>query len=236
MSTSPCPASNYLEEDVGPYDFATIYNVLPAWNAGYTGADQTIAIAGTSFICLSSASPCTQNDVAAFRSEFGLSTAYPSTPTPTEIDAGSYFSTGTTASVCTSTSATAYCGIGDLEENSLDVEWSGAVAPGAQIDLVVTGQSSACNTSTDAGCIDTLYDSAAYIVDNVTAKIMSLSYGECELGQGTAGNVAYYDLWQSAAAEGISVFVSTGDSGSPSCDDGEDHITAIPMSRSTVSP
>ena len=218
----------YLEEDVGPYDFATIYNVLPAWNAGYTGSGQTIAIAGTSFICLSSTSPCTQNDVAAFRSEFGLSTAYPSTPTPTEIDAGSYFNTGTTATVCTSTSATAVCGLGDLEENSLDVEWSGAVAPAAQIDLVVTGQSSACNTSTGAGCIDTIYDSAAYIVQNVTAKIMSLSYGECELGQGTAGNVAYYDLWQQAAAEGISVFVSTGDSGSPSCDDDEDSYYGNP--------
>jgi subtilase family serine protease len=48
---------------------------------------------------------------------------------------------------------------------------------------------------------------------------MSLSYGECELGQGTAGNVAFYDLWQKAAAEGISVFVATGDAGSPACDD-----------------
>jgi subtilase family serine protease len=191
----------YLEEDVAPYDFATIYNVLPAWSAGYTGSGQTIAIAGTSFITLS--------DVANFRSVFGL----PAGLAPQQIDTGQ----GPAATECTSTSSTAPCGIGDLVENSLDVEWSGAVATGAQIKLVVTGQNS-------TGTIDTVYDSAQYVVNNLTAKILSVSYGECELGQGTAGNVAYEQLWQTAAAEGISVFVATGDSGSPSCDQGGDGI------------
>jgi subtilase family serine protease len=202
--------SSYLEEDVAPYDFATIYNVLPLWNNNITGSGQTIAIAGTSFINVGKNGI---NDVAVFRSAFGL----PAGLTPNEIDTGA----GPAATICTSTSSVAFCGLGDLEENSLDVEWSGAVAPGAQIDLVVTGQNS-------TGSIDTLYDSASYIVDNLTAKIMSVSYGECELGQGTAGNVAYYDLWQRAAAEGISVFVSTGDSGAPACDDGADAAYGFP--------
>ena len=226
-----------LEEDVAPYDFATIYNVLPLWNNHIDGTGQTIAIIGTSFICLNSTSPCTQNDVAAFRSEFGLSTNFPSAPAPIEIDTGSYFSTGTTATVCNSTSSSAYCGIGDLEENTLDVEESGAVAPGAQIALVATGQSSSCNATTGAGCVDTLYDSAAYVVDNhgnssypeiANASILSASYGMCELGNGTSGNVAYYILWQEAAAEGISVFVSSGDSGSAGCDDNQDTIYGNP--------
>ena len=47
-----------------------------------------------------------------------------------------------------------------------------------------------------------------------------MSYGLCELGLGTSGNSAYNTLWQSAAAEGIAVFAATGDSGSPSCDQG----------------
>jgi subtilase family serine protease len=194
----------YLEEDVAPYDFATIYNVLPAWNAGYTGAGQTIAIVGTSFI--------TPGDVSNFRTIFGLPAGLP----PQQIDSGK----GPAASECTSTSSSAPCGIGDLIENSLDVEWSGAVATSAQIKLVVTGQNA-------AGTIDTVYDSAQYIVANKTtlnASILSVSYGFCELGNGTAGNVAYNQLWQSAAAEGISVFVATGDSGSPSCDQGGDAI------------
>ena len=57
---------------------------------------------------------------------------------------------------------------------------------------------------------------------------MNVSYGECELGIGTAGNVEYYDLWQTAAAEGIAVFVAAGDSGSASCDDGEDGLHGNP--------
>jgi hypothetical protein len=42
------------------------------------------------------------------------------------------------------------------------------------------------------------------------------------LGSGTASNVAYRNLWQTAAASGIAVFVATGDSGSPACDQGGD--------------
>jgi len=191
--------SAYLEEDVTPWDFATIYNVAPLWSSGINGTGQTIAIAGTSDIDLS--------DVTTFRSTFGL----PAGSTPTEID------TNGLATECTSTSSTAVCGIGDLEENTIDVEWSGAVAPDAQIDLVVSGQN-------PAGTVDAVYDSAQYVVDNLTAKILNVSYGECELGNGTAENIAYYDLWQSAAAEGISVFVAAGDSGSAACDDGGDVI------------
>jgi subtilase family serine protease len=196
-------SSSSLEEDVVPYDFATIYNVLPLWNAGITGTGQSIAIAGTSEINLS--------DVATFRNAFGL----PAGLTPQQID------TNGLAAECTSTSGT--CNIDDLIENSLDVEWSGAVATGAQIVLVVTGQNA-------AGTVDSLYDSADYVVENLTAKILNVSYGECELGLGTASNVAYYNLWQSAAAEGIAVFVATGDSGSPSCDQDQANYYGYPYS------
>jgi len=192
--------SAYLEEDVTPYDFATIYNVLPLWNAStpINGTGQTIAIAGTSFIDLS--------DVTNFRSVFGL----PAGSTPQQINANG------TAIECTSTDPSAACGINDLVENSLDVEWSGAVAPGAQIVLVASGVTSPST--------DTVYTSSDYVIKNKTASILSVSYGECELGEGTAGNVSYYDLWQTAATEGIAVFVAAGDSGAPSCDDGGDYI------------
>jgi hypothetical protein len=213
-------SSAYLEEDVTPWDFATIYNVIPAWNAGITGSGQTVAIAGTSLISQSSVGSATYggsgtqrsvsgSDVSTFRSDFGL----PALSSFQQIDTGD----GPTATVCNSTSPYSACGIGDLDENTLDVEWSGSVATGAAIALVVTGQNS-------AGSVDTVYDSAQYVVQNQVAKILNVSYGECELGQGTAENVAFYDLWQSAAAEGISVFVASGDSGAPSCDDGGDSI------------
>ena len=195
-----------LVEDVTPYDFATIYNVLPLWTAGtpINGAGQTIAITGTSDINLS--------DVALFRSVFGL----PAGATPIQVKGANGLDPG----VCTST--TAACNINDLEENSLDVEWAGAVAPGAQIVLVTSGALSSSD--------DTVYDSSAYVVENIgtlsspvaNAHILNVSYGLCELGMGTSGNTAYRNLWQTAAAEGIAVFVASGDAAAATCDQGMD--------------
>lgn len=98
---------------------------------------------------------------------------------------------------------------GDEAEADIDVQWAGAVAPQATIDFVV----SQSTESTDG--VDL---SALYIVDNNLAPVMSESYGECELGLGTAGNQFYNALWGQAAAQGVSVFVSTGDNGSAACD------------------
>jgi subtilase family serine protease len=102
---------------------------------------------------------------------------------------------------------------GDELETDLDMEWAGSVAKGATIDVVVSE-----STNTTAG-VDL---SALYIVDNNLAPVMSESYGACELDMGTAGNLFYNQLWQQAAAEGITVFVSTGDSGSAVCDRGSE--------------
>ena len=204
----------YLMEDVGPWDFATIYNITPLWNANIDGTGQTIAIAGTSAIDIGETSAQVAgangyNDVGTFRSFFDLPTNH-SYNTPIQINGSPNGEAPLT--VCTSTSSTAACNLDDLLENSLDVEWSGAIAPNAQIILVASYPASATD--------DNLYDSESYIVNNLTARIMNVSYGECELGMGTGGNVEYYNLWQTAASEGISVFVAAGDSGSASCDDG----------------
>jgi hypothetical protein len=201
----------YLVEDVAPYDFATIYNVLPLWNAStpIDGTGQVIAIAGTSSVNLS--------DVSTFRSTFDLPTSN-SYNTPL-LQSGN----SEAVTVCTDTTGTLPyptnpCEIDDQIENSLDVEWSGSVAKNAQIVLVSSYPASATD--------DNLFDSESYIVNNVdnpasavyNAHIMNVSYGECELGMGTAGNVQYYNLWESAYAEGVAVFVAAGDSGAASCD------------------
>jgi subtilase family serine protease len=208
----------YQLEDVVPYDFVAIYNVLPLWNAStpIDGTGQTIAIAGTSAIDagISVAGSNGQNDIATFRSTFGLP-AY-SAGQLTMVSGNSEPLT-----VCTDTTGTVpypgnSCGTSDLEENSLDVEWSGAIAKGANIVLVASYPSSASD--------DNLYDSESYIVSNKTASIMSVSYGECELFEGTAANVQYYNLWQTASSEGIAVFVASGDGGAAECDDGGDAI------------
>ena len=168
---------------IGPFDFATIYNLLPLWNAAPThidGTGQTIAIVGESDI--------NPQDVAAFRDYFGL----PAANLQIIID-------GPDPGIVP----------GDETESDLDVEWAGAIAPNAKIDFV-TSESTETSLGVDL--------SAQYIVDNNLAPVLSESYGVCELFLGTAGNQFYNQLWQQAAAQGITVLVATGDSGSAVCD------------------
>jgi len=94
-------------------------------------------------------------------------------------------------------------------EADLDVEWSGAIAPHATIKFVV----SASTNTTDG--VDL---SAQYIVDNDLAPVMSTSFGACEAELGQAEDVFYNNLWEQAAAEGITVVVASGDSGAAGCD------------------
>jgi hypothetical protein len=190
-------SSSDVIEDVTPYDFATIYNVKPVWNSGINGKGQTIAIAGTSRIKTA--------DLTSFRSTFGL----PAVPSFTTIVGNSY-----DPGQC-GVNATNYCTSSDQLENSLDLEWSGAVAPGANLVLVASGYNSITSPTNDP-----IYDSVNYIIEHKTAPILNVSYGQCELGMGTADNVLYYHLWQTAAAEGIAAFVSSGDSGAAGCDQG----------------
>jgi hypothetical protein len=171
--------SNYCSNWLGPYDFATIYDVLPLWTAGIDGTGVTIAIVGETDIQLS--------DVQAFRSFFGLPANDPV-----------FIWNGPDPGVQ-----------GDESEADIDVQWSGAVAKGATIDFVIS-QSTETTFGTDL--------SAVYIVENNLAAVMSESYGECELGLGTAGNQFYSTLWEQAAAQGITVLISSGDGGSAGCD------------------
>jgi subtilase family serine protease len=165
---------------LAPGDFAKIYNTSSLVQAGTDGTGVSIALVGRSDISLS--------DVESFRTIFGLPFNDP-----------------------TITYATTDPGVipGDDEEAILDVEWSGAVAPKAKINLVV-----GATTSTTDG-VDI---SASYIVDNVTAPIMSVSFGECEAAISPTESAFYNTLWQQASAEGITVFVSAGDAGSSMCD------------------
>ena len=171
---------------LGPYDFATIYNVLPLWNLGINGTGQTIAIVGETNI--------NPQDVADFRNLFGLPTNSVANGNPLNI-----ILNGPDPGIQ-----------GDESEADIDVQWSGAVAPNATIDFVIS-QSTETTAGTDL--------SAVYIVENNLAPVMSESYGFCELGLGTTGNQFFNALWQQAAAQGITVFISAGDNGAAGCDD-----------------
>ena len=174
---------------VGPADLATIYNIQSLLNAGINGSGQTIAIVSDSDINLS--------DLTSFRSLFGLPAAN-FKQIETGTDPGVEFDPFNPNANS------------DEQEAILDVEWSGAIAPNATLDLVV----SPTTTTTFGG--DT---SAVYIIDNNLAPILSYSYGDCELALGTTLNAMYSSLWSQAAIEGITVLVAAGDEGSAGCDD-----------------
>jgi subtilase family serine protease len=165
---------------LGPADFATIYNVQPLWKAGIDGTGQSIAIVQESNINI--------QDVRNFRNLFGLPANDPQIildgPDPGIVP-------------------------GVETEALLDTEWSGGVAKGATIKVVV-----ASTTNTTAG-IDL---AALRIVDDVIAPVASESFGRCELFEGTTRNQFFRTTWQQAAAEGISVFVSAGDAGATGCE------------------
>jgi subtilase family serine protease len=99
---------------------------------------------------------------------------------------------------------------GALVEAHLDVEIAGAVAPGATINLYA-----AASTSVQDG----LLLAAQRAVDDDQAAILSTSYGVCEQNLGSAGNQFWAGVWEQAAAQGQTSFVSSGDGGSAGCDD-----------------
>jgi hypothetical protein len=94
-------------------------------------------------------------------------------------------------------------------EADLDVEWSGAIAPKATIKFVV----SASTNSTDGADLSSLY-----IVDNNLAPVLSASFGQCEQTLGQTENTFFNNLWEQAAAQGITVVISSGDNGPAGCD------------------
>ncbi|WP_263352666.1 chitobiase/beta-hexosaminidase C-terminal domain-containing protein [Acidicapsa acidisoli] len=100
----------------------------------------------------------------------------------------------------------------DATEAYLDLEQAGAVAPGATVVMY---------TSAGSVLTDPLLTSGLRAVEDNLVSVISVSAGMCEAELGASGNAAWAALWQEAAAQGITVFVAAGDSGSAGCDDSE---------------
>ncbi len=90
------------------------------------------------------------------------------------------------------------------------MEIAQGVAPGATLNLYTAG-----DTTFQFGVLLAAYRA----IDDNIVNILSVSFGGCEAEQGAAGNLEILSAWEQAAAQGITVVVSTGDSGSAGCDD-----------------
>lgn len=113
----------------------------------------------------------------------------------------------TTAPIITNVHNSAIAG-NATDEAYLDLELSGGIAPGATIHFYT-------DSNSDGG-LGTAVNQA--LTEN-TVDIFSLSFGLCEYYFPTSDNQLISNFWKQAAAQGIAVTVSTGDSGSAGCDD-----------------
>jgi hypothetical protein len=128
-------------------------------------------------------------DWSTFRSTFGLASSYPS-GSLTQVHPSS------SANNCTDPGVN-----GDDAEAALDVEWASAGAPSAQVEL--------------ASCNEGLFVALQNLLNasGTPPAIVSISYGESESYLGASYNAYLSSLYQQAVAEGVSIFVSSGDSG-----------------------
>lgn len=185
---------------LAPGDFATVYDLNPAYQQGLNGSGQAIAIVGRSRVYLP--------DVENFQRFVGLAVKDPVTIVPpTGVDPGPPASTddGTTH--------------GDQMEATLDVTRAGSVAPGATIDLVVSA-----DPPNNSGVIIAIQ----HVIDTNLAPILSISFSACEQSAGKDSTAFLDGIFSQAAAQGISVFVGSGDSGAAGCDK---PFTAAPASQ-----
>jgi subtilase family serine protease len=180
-------SSSSLNFVLSPKDYTVQYDLNPLYTAGVNGTGQTIAIINESNINI--------DLVNQFRSLFGLS------PNPPQIiiDGNDPGIDGINNPGGPN---------GASVEAYLDVEWAGAVAPNATIDLVIAG-----DTALQTG----LVLAAERAVYSNIAPIISVSFGSCESSLGSS-NSFLSSLWEQAAAQGITVTVSTGDAGAAGCD------------------
>jgi subtilase family serine protease len=174
---------------LSPADIAVIYNFNPLYTSGISGKGQTIVV-------LEDTNLYSAGDWAVYRKTFGLTRKFPFASLTQEQPSGS--------TTCGNPGSNSNDG-----EAAIDVELSSAAAPNAAIVLA------SCSDSTEFGGFYALQN---LIASPTPPPIISISYGESEAEEGATTNLYIYDLYQSAVAEGISIFVSSGDEGADSRD------------------
>jgi len=175
-----------------PQDVATIYNLSPLFAAGISGRGQSIVLIEDTLLY-------SLGDWTTFRKTFGLSRAYPYA-TLTQVAPAP----ASGPNNCTMPTVN-----GDDGEAAIDVEYASAAAPNAAIILA------ACADTTTFGGLIALEN---LLTQSSLPSVVSISYGEAEASNGATANAAYAAAYSLAVAEGVSIFVSSGDEGAASAD------------------
>jgi len=104
-------------------------------------------------------------------------------------------------------------------EAALDIEVVAGLAPGASISVYTGPNDNA------TGPIDTLHR----MVNDDTAKVLSISWGQCETMLSPSELLAERAIYAQAAAQGQSVLAASGDSGSSDCYSAANNPTATQL-------
>ena len=96
----------------------------------------------------------------------------------------------------------------DLDEAYLDIEWVGAIARNAQIVYVHNDDLNSSGA----------FDALIYAIENNTAPVISISYGDCEANFAASDLTLIAGKLQQANAQGQTVVTPSGDDGAADCD------------------
>jgi subtilase family serine protease len=209
-ATNTCPGYN-------PSQLQTAFGLNPLYNKGWDGTGQTIIIIDAY------GSPTIQQDANTFSSVYGL-------PPLTSSNFQIYYPGGVTA--CSTNVAD--CN-GWNTEVTIDVEWAHAIAPGANIALVVAPDNSSLDIANfwaiENPEIVTSYANGdlGYVISNSWGafEILDVLYG------GASQLYTENDMTQLAAALGISDNFSSGDDGDNVEVIAEDYGITVPPSVQT---
>jgi subtilase family serine protease len=215
LSGSPTPPTETDCFSVGrrcftPASMQASYNVGPLYAAGNTGQGMTIAIID------SFGNPNMASDLGNFNTQMGLPhmcgepgvTCAPGMPTFQHV-----FWNGKTQVMAPPPGSN---GTGQQTRNiwaletSLDVEWAHAIAPGANILLMTTNPAETLGVQG----FPAMMDAEQFIVDHHEANVISQSFAAAEETFGSPQSLLNLrHAFISAAANGVTVLASSGDSG-----------------------
>jgi subtilase family serine protease len=168
-------------ECFGPAEIRGAYDIQPLLDRRLDGSGKTIAIIDAF------GSPTIKDDLGAFDSLWSL-------PDPPSFQVVTPFGVDPTDP----DTAAGWAG-----ETSLDVEWAHAVAPGANIVLVVAKS----DLDTD------LLDATQWVLDHNAADVLSQSYGGAEECTDSDVLSRQHDLFHALTRRGITLLASSGDEG-----------------------
>ncbi len=163
---------------LGPADFAAQYNVASLQSAGLTGAGRSIAVVARSNY--------PDADVALFDQRF--LTVPRALPTRVVASRDPGISSDQ----------------GELIEVLIDAQWSGAVAPGAAVNMVIGSPRG------------DLFEALVKATDDRLGDVISLSFGLCESASPLLAEV-FDAVYAIANAQGQTVLVASGDFGASDC-------------------